>query len=264
MTFEKGAQPAVTVVMPAFNSARTLRDSVQSVLDQTLDSLELIIIDDASADDTTAVAEELAGRDARVKLVSRPTQGGPAAARNTGIAAARGRYLAFCDADDLWLPTKLERQLELAGATGATLVYSAYHRVDADFAGSVNTFRSQGRVVRVPSRLTYAQLLHSNVIGCLTAVVDLERAGAVSMPDLAGAEDWALWLHILRDGGHAAGVDEPLALYRVAGPGSHSASRWRAIRAVWRVLRTEEGLSAPRAALFLVTDAVAGLRKSRI
>jgi hypothetical protein len=264
VTFEKGAQPAVTVVMPAFNSARTLRDSAQSVLDQTLDSLELIIIDDASTDDTTTVAEELAGRDARVKLVSRATQGGPAAARNTGIAAARGRYLAFCDADDLWLPTKLERQLKLARATGAALVYSAYHRVGSDFAGSVDAFHTQGRVVRVPTELTYAQLLHSNVIGCLTAVVDLELAGPVRMPDLPGAEDWALWLRILRDGGRAAGIGEPLALYRAAQAGSHSASRWNAVRAVWSVLRAEEGIPVLRAARYLISDAVAALRKSWI
>ncbi|HEY0248903.1 MAG TPA: glycosyltransferase family 2 protein [Gryllotalpicola sp.] len=250
--------------MPAFNSARTLRDSAQSVLDQSLDSLELIVIDDGSTDSTSVIAEGLAARDARVRLVRRPASGGPAAARNTGIAVARGRYLAFCDADDLWLPSKLARQLELAGATGAALVYSAYHRVDADFAGPATAFRSQERVVHVPTHLTHTELLRSNLIGCLTAVVDVERTGPISMPDLPGAEDWALWLRILREGGRAVGIDEPLALYRAARPGSHSTRRWRAVGAVWRVLRVEEGISVPGAALRLVTDALAALRKSRI
>ncbi|WP_425956296.1 glycosyltransferase family 2 protein [Xylanimonas sp. McL0601] len=264
MTLDKDPRPLVTVVMPAFNGERTLRESAASVLDQTFTSLELIIVDDGSTDTTATVVEDLAVRDARVRLVRQPRSAGPAAARNAGIGVARGRYLAFCDADDLWLPTKLERQLELAGRTGAALVYSGYHRVDADYAGSAAAFRPQGRIVRVPTGLTHAELLRRNVVGCLTAVVDVERTGPVSMPDLPGAEDWALWLRILRNGGRAAGIDEPLALYRAAQPGSHSARRWRAVRAVWGVLRTEEGLSVPRATIDLVTDAVAAMRKTRI
>nr|WP_026940366.1 glycosyltransferase [Humibacter albus] len=250
--------------MPAFNSARTLRDSAQSVLDQSVDSLELIIIDDGSTDGTVAIAEALARDDARVRVIQRQVSGGPAVARNSGIVEARGRYLAFCDSDDLWLPMKLERQLHAATTTGATLLFSAYYRVDADFDGEAIGFRPNGRVVHARADLTHAQLLHSNVIGCLTAVVDLDQTGPVSMPDIPGAEDWALWLRILRDGGKAVGIDEPLALYRAAQPGSHSARRWSAIRAVWRVLRAEEGLSIPRAAIHLGTDAVAAMRKARV
>src|SRR5699024_1671299 len=156
--------------------------------------LELIVVDDASTDGTAGLVEEVAEVDGRVHLVRRGRSGGPAAARNTGIEAGRGRYLAFCDADDLWLPEKLQRQLDLAGATGAALLYCAYHRVDADFAGSAADFRPEGRVVNVPPRLTRADLLRRNVIGNLTAVVDTQRTGPVSMPDIQGAEDWALWL----------------------------------------------------------------------
>lgn len=264
MTIEEGAHPAVTVIMPSFNSAQTLRESAQSVLDQTVSSLELIIIDDCSQDATFSIADEIAVHDARVRVIRRQERGGPAAARNTGIAAASGRYLAFCDADDLWLPQKLERQIDLAARTGAGLVYSAYCRVDADFEAAAGGLTTNDRVIHVPTDVTYSRLLRSNVIGCLTAVVDTTRTGPVSMPDLPGAEDWALWLRVVRNGAAAAGIDEPLALYRAARPGSHSASRWRAVRAVWHVLRREEGLSLPRAAGHLITDALAGLRKSRV
>jgi hypothetical protein len=250
--------------MPAFNSASTLLDSARSVLDQTVRTLELIIVNDGSRDATRTIAEEISKGDPRVKLVARSRRGGPAAARNSGIEVARGRYLAFCDADDLWMPQKLERQLELADRSGAPLVYSSYHRVDADFSGPASGFRSEGRVVQVPTELTYEQLLRRNVIGCLTAVVDREQAGPVAMPNLSGAEDYALWLRILRDGAVAVGVDEPLALYRAEQPGSHSAARWRAVQAVWRVLREEEGLAMRDAIRHLATDAVAALRKSRI
>jgi len=263
VTIEKGGRPTVSVIMPAFNSAQTLRESAQSVLDQTWNSVELIVVDDASTDDTPALAEDLASRDARVRLIPRAEQGGPAVARNTGIAAAQGRYLAFCDADDLWLPEKLERQLELAAATGAALIYSSYHRVDAGFAGSAASFRPDGRVIQAPPRLTHAELLRRNAIGCLTAVVDRDQTGPVEMPNIPGAEDWALWLQILRNGRAAVGVREPLALYRVASAGSHSAQRRRAVGAVWRVLREQERLSWPAALRHPVTDAMAGPRTSR-
>jgi glycosyltransferase involved in cell wall biosynthesis len=264
VTMEKGTRPVVTVIMPAYNGARTLRDSADSVLDQTLDSLELVIVDDGSTDATAEIAAGIAARDRRVHVVHRSISGGPAAARNNGIESARGRYLAFCDADDLWLPTKLERQLELARRTGAALIYSAYQRIDGDSAEVGTAIRSSERVVHVPTMLSYQQLLRSNMIGCLTAVVDTGLTGPVSMPDTPGAEDWALWLRVLREGGSAAGIDEPLALYRVSRPGSHSARRWNALRAVWRVLRDEEQLSIPSAAAHVVTDAAAALRKSRL
>ena len=250
--------------MPTHNSARTLRESVASVLDQTFQSLELIVVDDGSSDASAQVVDEISTRDARVRLIRRASTSGPAVARNTGLAQARGRYLAFCDSDDLWLPTKLERQLEVLEVSGATLAYSGYHRVASDFAGTAARFRTEGRIVHVPTSLTHAQLLRGNVVGCLTAVVDVEQTGPVAMPDVPGAEDWALWLHILRDGGTAVGIDEPLALYRASQPRSHSARRWRAVRAVWRVLREEERLSAPRATGHLVTTTIAALRKNRI
>ena len=250
--------------MPAYNSAHTLRASAASVLDQSFRDLELIVVDDGSTDATKAITRRLMADDARVRVIHRHRSSGPAVARNDAIAIARGRYVAFCDADDLWLPHKIERQIELANRTGAALVYSSYHRVAADFADSPRSFRSEGRVVRVPSRLPYEQLLYRNLIGCLTAMFDRERTGDVRMPNHPGAEDWALWLRILREGGHAAGVTDPLALYRCAHPDSFSSRRMRAARAVWRVLRTEEGLGRPGAAVHLTTDAVAALRKQRV
>src|SRR5690606_7575230 len=151
--------------MPVFNGARTLRQSVTSVLDQTFRSLELVVVDDASTDDTVRIAEELAKGDARVRIVRRERSGGPAAARNSRLVGGPGRFRAFCDVDGLGVPGKLERQLDLARSSGASRLYCGYHRVSADFAGTGAGFVPAGRVVYVPTELSRERLLRRNVIG---------------------------------------------------------------------------------------------------
>jgi glycosyltransferase involved in cell wall biosynthesis len=261
MTIVNPERPLVSVVMPVHNSARTLRNSVLSVLAQTYRWLELIVVDDASTDSSADIAHALRADDDRVRVVSRPARGGPATARNDGIAAARGRFIALCDADDMWLSTKLARQIEVALRTRAPLVFSEYHRIDADHTATAAEFVARGRVVHVPTVVTRTRLLRSNVIGALTALFDRERSGLVAVPGIDGAEDWALWLRVLRGGEVAIGIDEPLALYRAAQRGSHSAHRWRAVRAVWRVLRRQERLSVWSAAWHTATNATAAVRK---
>lgn len=250
--------------MPVYNGTATLHQSMMSILRQSVPDLELVVVDDGSSDDSAAIVERLAQEDERVRLERRPHSGGPAAARNTGIATAKGRYLAFCDADDIWLPHKLERQIACAERTGAPLIYSSYHRIEPGFHDSAEDFEPSGRVVCVPTKLTYEKLLTGNHIGNLTAMVNRAVAGPVTMPDYQGAEDWALWLTITREHGAAHGVQEPLALYRAAQDDSHSADRVRAIRAVWRVLRDQENVPRLKAAWCLARNAVGALKKSKI
>lgn len=250
--------------MPVFNGNATLHQSMMSILRQSVEDLELIVVDDGSSDDSVHIAERLAQTDDRVRLERREKSGGPAAARNTGIVKAKGQYLAFCDADDMWLPHKLERQLECAKRSGAALIYSSYHRIAPSFRASAEAFEPEGRVVCVPTKLTHEELLAGNKIGNLTAMVNLSVTGPVTMTDRPGAEDWALWLEITRRFGAAHGIEEPLALYRAEQKGSHSNDRLRAIRAVWRVLREQENVPRWKAAWYLMRSSIAALRKSRI
>ncbi len=103
--------PLVSVVIPAYNAAQTLKATVQSVFEQTVQDFEIVIVDDGSKDDTLKVAQSIADSDSRVKVISQPN-GGAAAARNTAVRATTGKYLALLDADDLWVAHKLERQIE--------------------------------------------------------------------------------------------------------------------------------------------------------
>ncbi|MEN9935455.1 MAG: hypothetical protein RLZZ387_2034 [Chloroflexota bacterium] len=181
----------VSVIMPTYNYGRFLARAVESVLAQTWGDLELIIVDDGSTDGTPEVAAGL--RDPRVRYVRQPNQG-PSAARNTGIARARGEYLAFLDADDVWLPEKLARQVALLAARPeAALVYGGCVYVD-----------ERGAVLRrVAARLRgnlFVPLLRENVISgsassALARVVCVRQVGGFPA-GLHGNEDWLLWLRL--------------------------------------------------------------------
>lgn len=225
--------PAVSVLMPVHNAVATLRASVASVQAQTLGDWELWLIDDASTDGSGVLAAELAAGDPRIRVLSLPTNRGAAAARNAGLEQARGRYIAFLDADDLWQPDKLAAQLALFRDTGAALTFTGYSRADAD-----------GRLVervRAAARVDYATLLKRNVLGCLTVIYDSAITGKVPMPDLRRQHDYALWLDIVRRFGPAAGLDRDMAIYRI-GRASLSANKAGAARDIWRVYRDCQGL----------------------
>ncbi len=234
-----GAAPRVSVVIPFRNARGTLAATIASVQAQTVPDWEALLVDDQSEDGSTELVERLAASDPRLRLLRPPHRLGAPGARNLGIRSARGRFLAFLDADDLWLPHKLERQLPLLEA-GAGLVFSSYRRIDP-----------QGRPLGVvPARpfVRYRDALGGNPIGSPTAIWDLERFGRAQMPELPMREDYAFWLSLLRGGAVAHGLPEVLAEYRVV-PGSRSSRKLRAARNTWSVLRREPGIGLPRAAL---------------
>ena len=249
-----GARPLVSVVTPARNAAATLAATIASVAAQTLPDWELLVADDGSTDGTADIAAGWAARDPRVRPLPGPAGGSPsgaAAARNRAIRAARGRHVAFLDADDRWRPEKLARQVAFMEREAAPFSFTAYAR---EGAGG----RDLG-LVRAPASVDHAALLCGNVIGCLTAVYDSAHFGRVEMPDLPLRQDYALWLELLRPGGVARGLDEVLADYRV-GAGSLSGSKLRAARGTWAVLR-REGLPLPRALACFGHYAFAGLSR---
>jgi teichuronic acid biosynthesis glycosyltransferase TuaG len=243
--------PLVSVITPAFNAAATLPATIASVGAQTFPGWEMLIADDGSTDGTAAIAAVWAARDPRVRPLPGP-RAGPAGARNRALRAARGRFIAFLDADDRWRPEKLARQLAFMERENASFSFTAYRREDA-------LGRDLGDV-HAPERVDHAGLLKGNVIGCLTAVYDTAHFGKVEMPPLPLRQDYALWLALLRRGGEARGLDEVLADYRVV-PGSLSGSKLRAARGTWAVLR-REGLPLPRAAWCFGHYALGGLRRA--
>ncbi|MDX1498050.1 MAG: glycosyltransferase family A protein, partial [Salinisphaeraceae bacterium] len=149
--------PLVSIITPCYNASRTLARTVESILGQTFKNWELLIVDDCSDDDTCEKAESYASNDDRIILVKQSNNGGAAKARNKGIKMARGRYIAFLDADDSWHPKKLAIQIELMQRNNWPLSFTSYSRVDEN-----DRLISK---VGVPESVTYKQLLKTNVIG---------------------------------------------------------------------------------------------------
>jgi teichuronic acid biosynthesis glycosyltransferase TuaG len=244
--------PAVTVVTPAWNAAATLAEAVASVIAQTRGDWEMLIVDDGSTDGSRPLAEALAAAEPRIRVLGWDDNRGPAAARNAAIRAARGRVIAFLDADDRWVPEKLELQLAQMAATGCPFVFAAVRRIDA--AG-----RPLG-VIPAPARVDYAGLLRGNVIPCQTAAFDRLHFGRAEMPDLPRRQDYALWLQLLARGGEARGLPQPLADWRMR-PGSLSSNKLVAAAGTWRVYREAAGLSRSEAALRLAQNLARGALK---
>lgn len=230
------AMPLVSILLPAYNAERFLARAVASVREQTLTRWELLIVDDGSTDGTARLMADLAATDGRIRALTAGRNTGAAAARNLALAAAQGRFIAFLDADDTWLPGKLEAQVQHLTETGAAFGYCGFWRS----AGG------RSRQVHVPISVTRKQLLRGNVIGCLTAIYDSAALGRVPMPNYTLSHDYALWIDLLGRGGPGVGLDRPLAInHREAG--SLTASRWRSACGTWEVLRRHAGLSRARA-----------------
>lgn len=231
--------PLVSIITPSWNVERLIGETISSVQAQTLGDWELLIADDCSTDATPAVIESYAAKDPRIKLIRQPGNGGPALARQAAIEQAQGRFIAFLDSDDLWLPAKLERQVAFAREHRAALSFTAFRRISED--GSVT-----GRLIAVQESLTYDQLLKNTSIATLTALVDRDIAGNIVMKN-EGYDDFCLWLSILRLGHVAWGLNEDLARYRVRGV-SVSSRRMRAAGWVWHIYRHVERLSLIKSA----------------
>lgn len=255
---------SVTVVMPVHEAEATLAASIASVRGQTHQDWRLILVDDASSDGSAQIAGAAAADDERIELVPLASRSGAAVARNTAIALARSRYIAFCDADDLWLPTKLERQLAFASSTDSPLTFTSYVKIHGTDAVDAASWSGSDRVVRARDRVTYRDLRLGNVIGCSTAMYDAEVFGNRPMPLIDRRQDYALWLDLLRDGAVARGLDEPLVLYREGGRSSLSSNKLQAAGYNWRIYREIEGWSLPVSALAFASYAVRGVLKSRI
>lgn len=227
----------VSIITPSFNSANYIVATIQSVLAQTYQNWEMIIVDDCSIDNSCDVIEKYMEEDSRIKLLRLSENSGVAAARNTGLDYARGDFVAFLDSDDKWFKTKLEKQINIFNQyPEIDIIYTAYHR-----------FNNHGiiKLINVPESINYKQLLKGNPIGNLTAIYNFKKYPDVRQKKI-GHEDYLFWLEIFRSSKEIKGfgIQEPLAYYRVAEDGqSISGNKLKAAGWTWEIYRKHLQLS---------------------
>jgi teichuronic acid biosynthesis glycosyltransferase TuaG len=243
----------VSIVTPAYNSEATISETIESVRSQSYQDWELLVVVDSGTKDRTAqIVNDAADCDPRVRLIRIPKGQGLALSRNHAIDLAQGRYLAFLDSDDTWLPKKLEHQLNLLRSTGASFSAHAFRRMN--FTGS-----KVGHLIPVPTVITYERLLTNNVIGCLTVLIDRHKAPKIHFHE-SKHEDYRLWLELLRTGHLCMGLNEDLARYRVV-PRSRSSNKIEMARMRWQILRSSENLSRLKSCLFFGAYALSSFQK---
>lgn len=197
-------RPVVSVVMPAHNAADFIDDAIHSVLGQTFADFELLIVDDASTDKTLEVVGQFG--DERIRVISCKRNGGAAKARNRGVRAARGRYIAFIDADDLWQPSKLEKQVAFMRERNSAFSFGSY--VFADAKG-----RPKGKVVRVPETISGRQVLKNNLVMISTVMFDMKKLGKNDVKiEPSGEPGRGKWQRVFEKVGEACGMSEVVAI----------------------------------------------------
>ena len=236
--------PLVSIVMPAHNVCAFIAESIRSIQAQTYPHWELLIIDDASGDNTFEIAQRFQKMDPRIKPVKLPTNQGAGFARNIGIKASEGAYISFLDADDIWLPFKLQKQLQFMQKNNLQVTYSSYELIDEQ-SESLNL------VVKALKRLSPQKILKANYVGNLTGIYHAASLGKVYCPPIRKRQDWALWIQAIRKAKGALGMEEVLAQYRVR-KNSLSGNKMEMLRYNYTVYRKVLGYSGFRSSVLFI------------
>ena len=221
--------PLVSIITPCFNSKKYIFQAIQSVISQTHENWELLLIDDCSSDETYSIISKIASQDTRIKALKLNKNSGAGVARNFAIQKASGNFIAFLDADDLWKPEKLEKQLHFMQTKNTPFTFSFYETINE--AGNL-----RNETITSPSNITYKQLYYCNWIGNLTGIYSVDFFGKIPISAVKKRQDWMLWLQIVKQIQTVIPVPESLAYYRVR-EDSISASKWNLIKYNFKVYR---------------------------
>lgn len=227
----------ISIIVPVYHVEKYIYETMECVRRQTYQDWELLLVEDCGGDRCAELIRQYAEQtgDGRIRLICQPSNKGAAMARNRGLEEAAGRYIAYLDADDLWVPEKLEKELAFMKEKQAAFVFTGYEFADEEGRGT-------GKVVRVPQQLVYKEALKNTTIFTSTVMFDSARIDKemLQMPVMK-SEDTALWWRILRNGYTAWGLDENLVKYRRPGR-SLSSNKLEAVRRIWNLYRQAEGM----------------------
>lgn len=204
----------VSIIMPSYNCGPFVEETIRSVQAQTYQNWEIIFMDDCSSDDTVRLVSKLREKESRIKLYQNKGNLGAAVSRNNALQEAKGRWIAFLDSDDLWEPTKLEKQVRFMEENGYKFSYTCYSEMDGEG-------NDTGTVVSGPSKVTKAGMFAFCWPGCLTVMYDATKIGLIQIEDIKKNNDYAMWLKVCKKADCYL-LSEVLAKYRRGRAGSVS------------------------------------------
>ncbi|QSX09600.1 glycosyltransferase family 2 protein [Alkalibacter rhizosphaerae] len=221
--------PQCSVVIPVYNREEYIERTLRSILNQTFKDIEVIVIDDASTDQSWNKIQEVARQDPRIRTYRNKTNAGVAETRNRGICLAEGKYVALLDSDDVWVKDKLQRQMAQIKETGCRISYCGYGFFDKDGNRIGDTFH-------VPASVDLQRLLKRNVISCSTVVGETTLFRSHPFDKSYYHEDLVAWISMLQECKRACGVPEELAEITIM-KGSRSGNKWTCARHRWKIYR---------------------------
>ncbi|MCH5279569.1 MAG: glycosyltransferase family 2 protein [Christensenellaceae bacterium] len=245
--------PLISVIIPVFNGEDRVERAIESVLSQTVENMEIIIVDDGSTDGTYEVIERIAEKDLRIRILRNSINIGTAKARNRAIDECRGELVAFLDSDDTWHPEKLEKQLDVFRNSDADIVYCSYFLV-------CESEGSKRKAYHVPKTTDIEAMLRENVIGCSTVLMRREALRKHRFDPEFYHEDYVLWLELMNDGYRARGCTETLVDYTLTRR-SRSYNKIICAKQRWRIYREKLKLPFLKSAGLFLRYAVSGLKK---
>jgi glycosyltransferase involved in cell wall biosynthesis len=243
----------VSIITPNYNSEKFISETIKSVLNQTYKNWEMIIVDDVSTDKSIEIITSFCKQDARIQLHQLPENSGAAIARNKAIDLAKGTFIAFLDSDDLWLPKKLEFQLDFMLKNNYSLSYTSYEIINEE--GNLTN-----KIIKCKDKLDYNRMLYSNEIGCLTAIYNQDLLGKIFMPEIRKRQDYGLWLKVLKSEKYAFGLATILAQYRDRSQ-SISNNKVEMLKWNWNLYKNVENLSYFRATYYTLCNVINKLLK---
>lgn len=243
----------ISIITPTFNSSKYIEETIKSVQNQTYKNWELLITDDSSNDDTCEIVERFSQKDKRITLYQLKKNSGPAVARNNSIQKAKGHYLAFLDADDIWFEFHLKNSIEAIKSYNCDFVFSSYKRSNENLELIHSDFI-------VPERVTYHDILKTNSISCLTAFIKIDVLGKKYMPNIRKRQDMGLWLNYLRATPFAYGIKECHAIYRMR-DNSLSRNKSKLITYQWKFYRDVENIGFLKSIYYLIWWMYLGYKK---
>ena len=244
----------VSIIIPVYNSERFLKDTIKTIKDQTYTNWEAIFVDDCSKDNSLERLEKLSKEDKRVKVLKNEINKGAAITRNKGIDNAKGRFICFLDADDLWDKNKIQKQVEFMKEKNCAFSFTGYEFANAE--GIPN-----GKKVYIPEKMNYKQALKNTTISTITVMFDITKLNKkeIYMPNVQ-SEDTATWWKILKKTEYALGLNEILSYYR-RGINSHSSNKFKAIKQTWNLYRKVEKLNVFQSIYYFFCYAINAIKR---